>query len=116
MTFDEITDRSTYPTLKLDKAMLSDLFGSDDVLPLWVADMDVPAPEAVIEALRKRVDHGIYGYETRPDGPYEAMVDWYQRRHGWTIDRESMVPCAGVLSAISILIELNSEEGDGVLL
>jgi len=116
MTFDEPTDRSAYPTLKLDETMLNDLFGSDDVLPLWVADMDFPAPDAVIEALRRRVDHGIYGYEIRPDGPYEAMADWYGRRYNWTIDRDHIVPGASVLNAISILIEQHSEEGDGVIL
>jgi len=116
MTFDEPTDRSAYPTLKLDETMLNDLFGSDDVLPLWVADMDIPAPDAVIEALRRRVDHGIYGYEIRPDGPYEAMADWYGRRYNWTIDRDHIVPGASVLNAISILIEQHSEEGDGVIL
>jgi len=116
MTFDELTDRSAYPTLKLDETMLNDLFGSDDVLPLWVADMDFPAPDAVIEALRRRVDHGIYGYEIRPDGPYEAMADWYGRRYNWTIDRDHIVPGASVLNAISILIEQHSEEGDGVIL
>jgi bifunctional pyridoxal-dependent enzyme with beta-cystathionase and maltose regulon repressor activities len=61
-----------------------DYFGEDRVLPLWVADMDFPAPQPVVDALVRRAQHGIYGYTIRTDSLYDrAVVDWMKRRHGW---------------------------------
>ena len=63
-----------------------DYFGKNRILPLWVADMDFPAPRPVVDALVKRAQHGIYGYTLRTDSYNQAVVDWMQRRHGWAID------------------------------
>jgi cystathionine beta-lyase len=81
-----------------------------------VADMDLKAPPAVIEQLRKRVAHGIYGYEVRPESYFDALEMWYQSRYGWRIDREHIEPCPSILSAISVLIDQHSNPGGGVIL
>lgn len=116
MDFDAKIDRSAYPTLKLSKEMLTTHYGSDQVLPLSVADMDFRAPQAVVDALAARVAHGIFGYEYRPDSYFDALVGWYDRRHGWRIDPHQIAVSPSVLSAISILIHQHSAEGEGVIL
>lgn len=116
MDFDEYIDRSQYPTLKWSKAFLLEYFGNEEAIPMSVADMDIKAPPAVIEHLQKRVAHGIYGYESRPESYYVALEAWYENRYGWRIDRRHIEPCPSILNAISILINQRSDEGDGVIL
>ena len=116
MDFDKLIDRRLYPTQKLNPADLKQHFGSDNLLPFWIADMDLPAPPTVVDKLMTRAEHGIYGYEYRPDSFYNAMLDWYKRRHHWTLDRSHIEPCPGVLSALAILINQHTKEGDGIIL
>ena len=116
MNFDEYIDRNQYPTLKWRASYLEAYFGNADAIPMSVADMDLSAPLVVIEALQQRVAHGIYGYETRPESMFTALMNWYANRHGWPIDRAHIEPCPSILNAISILINQHSEEGDGVIL
>ena len=80
--FDKITPRRATNSYKWDMAH------NDDVLPMWVADMDFRTAPAVVEALRKRVEHGIFGYTKVPPAYYEAITDWFARRHGWQIEKE----------------------------
>ena len=116
MNFDEIIDRSQYPTLKWSRAYLSEYFGNEEAIPMSVADMDIQAPPTVIAQLHERVAHGIYGYETRPARYPAALRAWYQDRHGWTIDPQHIEPCPSIMSAISILIDQHTDPGDGVML
>ncbi|HEB65663.1 MAG TPA: pyridoxal phosphate-dependent aminotransferase [Chloroflexi bacterium] len=116
MNFDESIDRREYPTLKWSKSFLEEHFGNAEAIPMSVADMDLKAPPAVIEALQKRVAHGIYGYEYRPEGYFEALLDWYRSRYGWEIEREYLEFSPSILSAIAILIDQHTDEGDGVIL
>ncbi len=116
MNFDSPIDRSQYPTMKWSAAFLAEQFGNENAIPMSVADMDLKAPPAVIEALHQRAAHGIYGYEFRPESQLNALAQWYQTRHGWLIDQEHLEPCPSILNAISILIDQHSEEGDGVIL
>ena len=88
---------------------------SDDVLPMWVADMDFQAAPCIREALRHRVDHGIFGYVKVPDAFYEAQIDWFARRHGWLQQREWILYTSGVVPAISALIKALTTPGDQVL-
>ena len=113
--FDQRIDRNQFPTFKWNKALLQEHFGSEDVLPYWVADMDFRAPDAVIESLVERSHHGIYGYEYKTDGYYDALFNWYRDRHQWQITPEHVESCPGILSAIAILINQHSEVGDGVI-
>lgn len=91
-------------------------FGTEDVLPLWVADMDMAAPPCIQEALLKRVQHPIYGYTIYPETYYEAIRGWMEKRFGWKVDREWIVPAYGVVSSIYLALEAYTEEGDGVLI
>lgn len=116
MNFDEYVDRREYPTLKWSRSFLAEHFGNEDAIPMSVADMDLKAPPAVIEQLQRRVLHGIYGYEYKPQSYFDALLAWYQSRYGWEINREHLEPAPSILSAISILINQHSDEGDGVIL
>lgn len=91
---------------------------SDDpegTIPLWVADMDFRAAEPIIEALRRRVEHGVFGYVSVPDEFYRATTDWFEARHGWTIARDSVIYTSGVVPAISAIIKGLTRPGDRVL-
>lgn len=116
MNFDEYIDRNEYPTMKWSSSFLLEHFGNEEAIPMSVADMDLKVPSAVIEQLQKRVEHGVYGYESKPESYFNALVAWYQNRHGWKIDQQHIEPCPSILSAISILINQHSSEGEGVIL
>ncbi len=116
MGFDKYIDRGVYPTLKWSKSFLTEYFGNPDAIPMSVADMDFEAPPAVIEKLKKRAAHGIYGYEYRPDSYFDAIVGWYRNRHNWNLEREHIESSPSILSAIAILINQHSDEGDGVII
>ncbi len=116
MNFDQTTDRTTYPSVKWGAENLGDHFGNRDALPFWVADMDFPAPTAVITALQERVEHAIYGYESKPASYNDALINWYEKRHGWTIAREHIEESPSVLSAISVLISQHTEKGEGIII
>ena len=107
--FDEIVDRRGTDCLKWDGGEV------DGVLPMWVADMDFRTAPCVTEALRKRVDHGVFGYEHVPDSYYEAVINWFGRRHGWRMRREWMIYTSGVVPAVSAVIKAMTSPGDKVL-
>ncbi len=111
--FDRIIDRSDSSSLKYDARQA--YFGSKDVTPLWVADMDFAAPEAVTNALVHRANHPIYGYTLFPDSLFTAMQDWFQHRHNWSINRKSILMCPGVVPSMHAAIEALSEPGDTVI-
>lgn len=108
--FDEVIDRHGTASLKWDSAT------TPDVLPMWVADMDFKTAPSVIAALRRRVEHGIFGYVRVPDAYYEAVMGWFARRHGWTIDRQWMIYTSGVVPAVSAVIKALTRPGDKVVL
>jgi len=112
MNFEAIDRVGTYTT-KLDDAKKK--FGTDDLLPLWVADMDLASPLCVQEVLAKRAAHPVYGYTVYPDAYYEAIRNWMQRRFNFTVEREWIVPCYGVVPSINFAISAYTEEGDGIL-
>ncbi len=116
MNFDEYIDRREYPTLKWSRSFLSEHFGNAEAIPMSVADMDFKSPPAVIQHLQKRVSHGIFGYEYRPDSYFDALSLWYEKRHGWKINREHITPSPSILSSLSILVDQHSNEGDGVII
>ncbi len=87
----------------------------EDVLPLWVADMDFPSPPQVQEALQKRTVHGVFGYSMEPPGAREAVTGWLERRHGWRVDPESIVFLPGVVTGINLALQVFTRPGDGVV-
>ena len=106
--FDEIIDRRNTESVKWD------LY--PDTLPMWVADMDFRIAPEIHEALQKRLDHGVFGYELVPDAYYDAIGRWFSRRHGWNgIGRENIVPTTGVIAAYSAAIKAMTQPGDKVL-
>lgn len=82
--FDEVIERRGTNAVKWDG--LKAVFGREDVLPMWVADMDFKAPDVVIEAIKQSADHGVYGYTAVPDSTREAIVNWMKDRHGLCIE------------------------------
>lgn len=107
--FDKQISRRGTDSYKWDSAK------SEDVLPMWVADMDFHTAPAIVDALRRRVEHGIFGYTRVPDSYYRAVTDWFARRHGWTIGREWIIYTSGVVPAISAILKALTEPGDKVL-
>ena len=90
-------------------------FGTADVTPLWVADMDFAAPEAVSQALIERAAHPIYGYSFFPESLYEALIDWLQLRHGWAVQREWIVLAPGVVSSLHAAVQAFTQPGQSVI-
>ncbi len=107
--FDELIPRRGTNSYKWDSA------ADAGVLPLWVADMDFRTAPCIIEALRRRVEHGIFGYTRVPDAYYQAVIDWFGQRHGWHIDREWIIYTSGVVPALSAVIKALTDAGDRVL-
>lgn len=106
--FDKTIDRRATNSYKWDSA-------PEGVLPMWVADMDFRTAPAIIDALQKRVAHGIFGYTRVPDAYYDAVTSWFSRRHGWDIDREWIIYTSGVVPAVSAVIKALSVPGDKVI-
>lgn len=107
--FDEIIPRRGTNSYKWDSAE------DADVLPMWVADMDFRTAPPVVEALKKRVEHGIFGYVRVPDVYYEAITNWFARRHAWRIEKEWIIYTTGVVPAISAAIKALTVPGDKVM-
>lgn len=107
--FDEIISRRNSNSYKWDAVM------EEGVLPMWVADMDFRTAPAVVEVLHKRMDHGIFGYTKVPPVYYDAIINWFTRRHGWQIDRDWIIYTSGVVPALSAIIKALTVPGDRVL-
>lgn len=90
--------------------------GGGRLLPLWVADMDFRTAPAVIEALVKRAEHGLFGYSTPTDSYYDTVIDWHKRRYGRTIQKEWIVLTPGVVPALNMIVQTFIEPGDKVLI
>jgi len=112
--FDRVIDRRGTASYKWDQ--LTTLFGGEDVLPLWVADMDFATAQPIIDAMTRRAESGIYGYTIRTDEWTEAIRGWYRRRHEWDIAKDAIVASPSVVTSLSLAVELFSERGSGVIL
>ena len=89
-----------------------DLPAEDGVLPLWVADMDFRAAPAIVDALSRRVDEGVFGYALPPSSWHESLVRWLTRRHGWKIRLNSILDATGVIPALAVTIRAFCKPGD----
>ncbi|QTL97418.1 putative C-S lyase [Iocasia frigidifontis] len=114
--FDKVIDRKGTNSSKWEPAILKQMFNGEDVLPFWVADMDFKVAPPIIDALKKRVEHGIYGYSTRPDSYYEAIINWTKRRFGWEIKKDWILYAPGIVPAINYLIQTFCVPGEKVLI
>jgi cystathionine beta-lyase len=111
--FDIPVSRAGTASLKYDAR--TTYYGTNDVVPLWVADMDFSAPEAVTQALVKRATHTIYGYTDYPESLYTSMQNWFASRHDWGIDRDSIILCPGVVPSLYAAITALTSLGDQVI-
>lgn len=111
--FDEVVDRRGTDCLKYD--MLRPFFGEDDILPLWVADMDFRTPDFIMEAIRKRLEHEVLGYTFRSQGFYDSVIGWVKRRHNWDIRKEWISFSPGVVSAITASVLAFTKPGEKVI-
>jgi cystathionine beta-lyase len=91
------------------------IFGEKDILPMWVADMDFPSPQPVIDALRNRAEHGAFGYPARTQSYYDSIINWMYQRHGWSIKKEWIAYSPGVVPALSMSVIALTNPGDKVL-
>ncbi|WP_455720918.1 MalY/PatB family protein [Agathobacter sp.] len=106
--FDEVIDRRNTGSLKWDVA--------ENELPMWVADMDFKTAPEIIDAISKRVAHGVFGYSIIPDEWNESYMSWWKRRHGLDIEKESLIFCTGVVPAISSTVRKLTTPGENVLI
>ena len=111
--FDEIINRKDNHSVKYNEL---GRFGTDDIIPLWIADMDFRTAEPVVRALKEKADHGIFGYVYRPDEYFDSFIRWQKRRYGWEVKKELLSFSIGVVPAIGTLIRLFSEKGDKILI
>ena len=97
--FDEIVPRRGSGSYKWDSS------ADAGMVPLWVADMDFKAAPVILDALRHRVEHGVFGYTLVDDGYYDALTRWFKERHGYEFKRENVIYTSGVVPAISAIIK-----------
>lgn len=112
--FDEVVDRKNSNSLKYDFAV--ERGRPEDVLPLWVADMDFRTAPCITERLKKDIDLGIFGYSENKGDYIQAVSDWYQKYFNWTIEGEWLVKTPGIVFAIAAAVRAFTKEGDGVLI
>ena len=112
--FDEIVPRKHTNCLKYDNVM--EIFGTEDILPMWIADMDFKTPDFIVDAIRKRLDHELLGYSYSCRRWKPAIQNWVSRRYGWDIKEEEIGFVGGIVPAISFALQCFTKPGDKVLI
>ena len=112
--FDEVIDRSNSDCSKIEN--LKPLFGREDIIPLWVADMDFKSPPAITRALMKRVEHGVFGYTVQSEDYFNSIINWLNKRYNWIVSKEDINYLPGVVKGFSIAIEVFTEVGDNIII
>lgn len=111
--FDKIVERKGSSCIKHDGA--GKFLGAEDVLPMWVADMDFLTPEYITDAIIKRANHGVFGYPLRDESYFTSLMNWLQRRHQWKVEREWISFCPGVVPAVNLAVLAFTEPGDKII-
>ena len=111
--FDRIIERKGSSCIKYDGT--GKFLGAEDVLPMWVADMDFLTPEYITEAIKNRASHGVFGYPLRDESYFTSLMDWLQRRHQWKVEREWISFCPGVVPAVNLAVLAFTEPGDMII-
>lgn len=112
--FDEIIDRSKSHSVKLDR--LKAIFGRDDLIPLWVADMDFLSPPAITEALMERTKHGVFGYTVSHDEYYLSIINWLRNRHNYQVHRNEITFVPGVVKGFAFAIDAFTQKNDKIII
>ena len=113
-SFDEGVNRLGTNCEKWDEC--KEVFGTEDVLPMWVADMDFAAPQPVIDAMARRVAHGAFGYTAITDADYEAVTSWMKRRHNLDVEKSDVLFSPGVVDSLRVAVAAVTEPGDTVVI
>ena len=111
--FDTPIPRENTNSVKFDGRQ--QYFGTTDVSPLWVADMDLAVPECVTRALQERLNHPVFGYTLYPESLYESIMEWFAQRHQWKIEREWILMAPGVVPSLFAAVQAFAKEGEGVI-
>jgi cystathionine beta-lyase len=111
--FDKIVERENTSSIKYDMRM--QMFGKEDITPLWVADMDFETPDFVREAIVKRAHHPIYGYSLRGETYTNSIIDWVERKHDWKINEDWIVFSPGIVPALNFATLALTKPGDAIL-
>lgn len=112
--FDKIIDRRGSGALKNDA--LQDLYGRSDLIPLWVADMDFELPSFILDPLRKRLEHPVFGYTAEPADYWPSVIDWIKSHHGWDVKREWLTYILGIVKGIGMVINVFLKEDEKVII
>lgn len=112
--FDDVVDRSDNFAAKWSE--MNKKYGTNELLPMWVADMDFKAAPCIVDAIRNRLDQEIYGYTTRPDSYNESIVNWVSKRYGWDIKADWLIFSPGVMPTISLLISELTDKNDKIMI
>ena len=112
--FNTPIDRRGTHCVKFDA--LKEMYGRDDLLSLWVADMDFATPDFVIDALKQRLDHPVLGYPVQYDGYWQSVVDWIRSHHGWQVEREWMRYIPGIVKGIGMVVNVFTQPGDKIII
>ena len=112
--FDKVISRKGTHSVKWDARKA--YFGSEDLLPMWVADMDFPVPVELVEAIKRRADHPLYGYTIRPDSYFKSFIRWVKDRHEWEIKKDWVLFSPGVVPALNFIVQAFSKPGDKILI
>ncbi|TWI56883.1 MalY/PatB family protein [Halalkalibacter nanhaiisediminis] len=112
--FNQVIERRGTDSMKWD--MTKERFGGEDLLPMWVADMDFRAPQAVLDALHAKVEHGIFGYPAHSKSVDVAVQGWLKRRYYWEVDANAFIYTNGIVPTISYIIQAFTEPGDEVII
>ena len=112
--FDELICRKHTDALKIEA--LAPRWGRTDLLPMWVADMDFKTPDFIVEAMKKRMACEIFGYTSKPDSWYDAIISWQARKHQWTTEKEMISFVPGVVPALAMAVQAFTERGEKVMI
>ena len=111
--FDVPVNREGTDCIKYD--LREEIFGLKNIIPMWVADMDFLTPDFVVESLHKRLDHGIYGYSFRSAEYFQSIINWIKTRHNWTVGKEWITFCPGIVPALNFCTLAFTEPGDNII-
>ena len=112
--FNTPIDRRGTHCVKFDA--LKEMYGREDLLSLWVADMDFATPDFIIDALKRRLDHPVLGYPVQYDGYWQSVVDWIRSHHGWQVEREWMRYIPGIVKGIGMVVNVFTKPGDKIII
>ena len=112
--FDTIIDRHHTGAMKTD--VLCERYGREDLIPLWIADMDFAVAPCITDALVRRLQHPVYGYAEAPASYWQSIIDWLDYLHGWKVKREWITYIPGIVKGIGLAVNVFSNPGDKIII